>query len=90
MGTIASSYRDTMLDALPATQYLALFVGDPAGAGTECSGTGLCAHRRNDGCRVWRFARQLKRPARLSLSARVAGRPASTMARSTRQAPADR
>ncbi len=40
MGTIASSYRDTMLDALPATQYLALFVGDPAGAGTECSGTG--------------------------------------------------
>ena len=32
--------RNTMLDALANTQYLGLFVGDPAGAGTECSGTG--------------------------------------------------
>lgn len=37
---IEETYRNNMLDALPATQYLALFVGDPAGAGTECSGTG--------------------------------------------------
>lgn len=37
---IAVTYRNNMLDALPATQYLALFVGDPAGAGVECSGTG--------------------------------------------------
>ena len=37
---IQEASRNTMLDALPNTQYLALFVGDPAGAGTECSGTG--------------------------------------------------
>lgn len=37
---ITETYRNTMLDALPSTVYLALFVGDPAGAGTECSGTG--------------------------------------------------
>jgi len=37
---IAEASRNTMLDALPNTQYLALFVGDPSGAGTECSGTG--------------------------------------------------
>lgn len=40
MGTITEAYRNTALDALPNTQYLALFVGDPEGAGTECVGTG--------------------------------------------------
>lgn len=40
MGTITEAYRNVALDALPATQYLALFVGDPEGAGVECSGTG--------------------------------------------------
>lgn len=40
MGAITETYRNNMLDALPTTQYLAIFVGDPAGAGTECSGTG--------------------------------------------------
>lgn len=37
---IEVTYRNNMLDGLPTTQYLALFVGDPTGAGTECSGTG--------------------------------------------------
>lgn len=32
--------RNAMLDALSTTRYLALFVGDPSGAGTECTGTG--------------------------------------------------
>lgn len=40
MGTITVASRNTMLDALPATQYLALFTGDPEGAGTEETGTG--------------------------------------------------
>lgn len=40
MGTIAEGYRNTMLDALPSTQYLAIFVGEPGNGGTECSGTG--------------------------------------------------
>ena len=40
MGTITEVYRNVALDALPNTQYLALFVGDPEGAGVECSGTG--------------------------------------------------
>lgn len=37
---ISVSYRNTMLDALPNTQYLALFVGEPGNGGTECTGTG--------------------------------------------------
>jgi hypothetical protein len=37
---IEETYRNNMLGALPATGYLALFVGDPAGAGAECSGAG--------------------------------------------------
>jgi len=37
---IQEASRNTMLDALANTQYLALFVGDPAGAGSECTGTG--------------------------------------------------
>ena len=40
MGTITEAYRNTALNALPNTQYLALFVGDPEGAGVECTGTG--------------------------------------------------
>lgn len=40
MGTIVEAYQNTMLDALPNTQYLALFVGEPGNGGTECTGTG--------------------------------------------------
>ena len=40
MGTITETFRNTALDALPNIQYLALFVGDPEGAGLECTGTG--------------------------------------------------
>jgi len=36
----SESSRNTMLDANPNTQYLALFVGDPLSGGVECSGTG--------------------------------------------------
>ena len=32
--------RNGMLDSRSTTRHLAIFVGDPTGAGTECSGTG--------------------------------------------------
>lgn len=40
MGTIAEAYKNTALDALPSTVYVALFVGEPGNGGTECTGTG--------------------------------------------------
>lgn len=40
MGTLAEAERNTALNALSVTRYMALFVGDPTAAGVECTGTG--------------------------------------------------